>query len=71
MRLFFDSARTSARRVPIAARQDADQTRCLYYGFEEGTDAYAQCRMAIDQQRRAIATEMIAHAPQPPMPSMS
>jgi hypothetical protein len=57
------------RGAATAARQEADRTRCLNYGFQEGTDAYAQCRMTIDQQRQAIAAEMIARAPQPPMPS--
>jgi hypothetical protein len=57
------------RAAAVAARQEADRTRCLTYGFQEGTNAYAQCRMTIDQQRQAIAAEMIAHAPQPPMPS--
>ena len=31
----------------------ADQNRCRIQGFQEGTDAFAQCvRMTIDQQRR-------------------
>jgi hypothetical protein len=30
----------------------ADQNRCRIQGFQEGTDAFAQCvRMTIDQQR--------------------
>jgi hypothetical protein len=35
------------------ARQAADRDQCINYGFQEGTDAYAECRMTIDQQRRA------------------
>jgi hypothetical protein len=57
------------RAAAEAARQAADRNRCLSYGFQEGTDAFAQCRMTIDQQRQAIAAQMLAHAPQPPMPS--
>ena len=35
-----------------AAQEVADQNRCMIQGFQEGTDAFAQCvRMAIDQQR--------------------
>ena len=31
----------------------ADQNRCIIQGFQEATDAFAQCvRMTIDQQRR-------------------
>jgi len=31
----------------------ADQNRCMIQGFQEGTDAFAQCvRMTIDQQKR-------------------
>ena len=31
----------------------ADRNRCSIRGFQEGTDAFAQCvRMTIDQQRR-------------------
>jgi hypothetical protein len=33
--------------------QFADQNKCMIQGFQEGTDAFAQCvRMTIDQQRR-------------------
>jgi hypothetical protein len=36
-----------------AAQEVADQNRCMIQGFQEGTDAFAQCvRMTIDQQRR-------------------
>jgi hypothetical protein len=36
-----------------AAQEVADQNRCKIQGFQEGTDAFAQCvRMTIDQQRR-------------------
>jgi hypothetical protein len=59
----------AARQQAIEARQDADRNRCINYGFEEGTDSFAQCLMTIDQQRRAIAAQMLSHAPQPPMPS--
>jgi hypothetical protein len=36
-----------------AAQEVADQNRCMIQGFQEGTDAFAQCvRMTIYQQRR-------------------
>jgi hypothetical protein len=58
-----------ARQQAIAARlQEADRNRCINYGFQEGTDAFAQCRMTLDQQRKAIAAEIIANQ-QPRLPS--
>jgi hypothetical protein len=36
-----------------AAQEVADQNRCMFQGFQEGTDAFAQCvRMTIYQQHR-------------------
>jgi hypothetical protein len=64
-----DDDPAEARQQAIAARQEADRNRCINYGFREGTDAFAQCRMNLDQQRKAIAAQMISHAPQLPMPS--
>jgi hypothetical protein len=51
-------------------RAATDQNQCSNYGFAVGTDAYAQCRMTIDQQRRArsaaIAGAILSRpAPQP------
>lgn len=37
----------------------ADNNRCIGYGFKPGTDAYAQCRMQVDQQRVAANRETI------------
>jgi hypothetical protein len=34
-------------------RAAADRQQCIDYGFQEGTDADAQCRLTIDQQRKA------------------
>lgn len=31
----------------------ADQNKCLGYGFKLGTDAYAQCRQQLDLERQA------------------
>lgn len=43
-----------------AERQSyADDATCRSYGFTLGTDSYAQCRMAVAQQRQANAA-MIA-----------
>jgi hypothetical protein len=36
-----------------AMRTAMDNSRCQSYGFTPGTDAFAQCRMNIDLQRRA------------------
>jgi hypothetical protein len=67
---FGDEGHTAeARQQAIAARQETDRNRCINYGFEEGTDAFAQCRMTLDQQRQAIAAQMLSHAPAPPLPS--
>jgi hypothetical protein len=36
-----------------AAQEVADQNRCKIQGFQEGTDAFAQCvRMTIDRQHK-------------------
>jgi hypothetical protein len=35
----------------------SDHTTCKDYGFEQGTDLYAQCRMNVDQNR---ATQDVA-----------
>ena len=36
-----------------AAQEVANQNRCMIQGFQEGTDAFAQCvRMTIDQQSK-------------------
>ena len=41
------------RAATAAAQEVADQNRCMIQGFQEATDAFAQCvRMTIDQQRR-------------------
>lgn len=29
----------------------ADQSKCIGYGFKVGTDAYAQCRLQLDAER--------------------
>jgi hypothetical protein len=51
----FPEQQAQQRAAAAAAGQAADRDRCIDYGFEEGTDAYGQCRMTIDQQRRAAA----------------
>lgn len=47
-----------------AERLAQDRATCIEYGFQEGTDAYAQCRMILDQQfgarREAAMREFIA-----------
>lgn len=43
-----------------AERFAQDRALCLEYGFQEGTDAYAQCRMTLDQttmERRHAAMQ--------------
>jgi hypothetical protein len=47
------------KAAAIAARQEADRNRCINYGFQEGTESFAQCRMTIDQQRQAAAVAMM------------
>ncbi|GJE26444.1 hypothetical protein [Methylobacterium organophilum] len=34
-----------------------DQNQCLGFGFEPGTDAFAQCMMGVTQHREALAQE--------------
>jgi hypothetical protein len=51
------SPEEQARRQAAAAAwgpiKFADQNRCRIQGFQEGTDAFAECvRMTIDQQRK-------------------
>jgi len=42
------------------ARRDAsDQQRCESFGFELGTEAYANCRLQIDTSRRAAAAALL------------
>jgi hypothetical protein len=47
----------------------SDNADCISYGAKPGTEAYFQCRMAKDQQRKAIlgslAGAMIVNQPQP------
>ena len=44
---------TAAAAEAWGPTQFADQNRCRIQGFQEGTDAFAQCvRMTIDQPRR-------------------
>jgi hypothetical protein len=44
--------RATAERTRIAAEEDA---QCRSYGAEPGTQPYFQCRMALHQQKTAIA----------------
>ena len=48
-----EQARLQTAAAAWGPTQFADQNRCRIQGFQEGTDAFAQCvRMTIDQQRR-------------------
>jgi hypothetical protein len=44
-------------------RTASDNSRCQSYGFTPGTDAFAQCRMNIDLQRRAEPAAAPVYAP--------
>jgi len=37
----------------------SDDERCSNYGFTPGDNAFAQCMMQLDQQRRAIIGRML------------
>lgn len=41
------------------------QSRCEAYGFQPGTDAFANCMMQIDQQNRASAQQFILNQSKP------
>jgi hypothetical protein len=47
-----------------AERLAQDRATCVEYGFQEGSDSYAQCRMILDQQfgarREAAMRQFIA-----------
>lgn len=42
---------------------DVDNANCQRYGFEPGTDGYANCRMVADQNRRTGAAAVMAQNP--------
>jgi hypothetical protein len=51
------------------AIQGAMKDKCASYGFRKGTDAYAQCMMTLDQNRKnRIAMGMAATGTYHPMP---
>jgi hypothetical protein len=39
-----------------------DGQRCVGYGYEPGTEGFAQCRMTVSENRRAMGAVMIAGA---------
>lgn len=52
------------------ANSAAARARCLDYGFQEGTDGYAQCRMILDmreQDQRDAAMQRFLASTQHPM----
>lgn len=50
---------------PVPIPSDAD--RCQSYGWEPGTDGFAQCTQSADTQRRAIiGSYLLMRAAQPP-----
>lgn len=50
-----EEAQNAAYWRAVAAQERAnDEARCKRYGFQIGTQGYAQCLMSLDQQRRAI-----------------
>jgi hypothetical protein len=41
----------------------ADTNRCADYGFEEGTEGMAACKMQVGENRRAMGAVLIAGDP--------
>ena len=51
-------AREAQERDTYFANQNAaDNAACSNYGFQQGTQNYAQCRMMIDQNRQNAAAQ--------------
>jgi phenylalanyl-tRNA synthetase alpha subunit len=42
-------------RPTAEEQQSADQQRCAGFGYQAGTDAFAQCMMKVDSERQAQA----------------
>ncbi len=51
--------REARMQAQIVSMDEADNNRCIDYGNQPGTPAYAQCRMQLTQMRQqaAIATQ--------------
>lgn len=52
------AADDAARKAQIDSRDDAT---CRGYGLQFGTDAYAQCRERLQQQRADAAMTLLQH----------
>lgn len=47
-------------------REIADDKKCHEYGFKKGTDAYANCRLRLDQARAGQRNSIVRSAQQMP-----